>query len=164
MSNEQAFRSLNPCWGQPGARGAPGPPQRRPRYRPESRMLQKIIENHGKIIETSLKNHRASIDKALKHHLKIIKKSQKNHRTIIEQSLKNHAKHLSKCHRNQPQKPSINQNEFHEIPEFQDDQLLTMSNLEGHGGGVAEGHWICKGKRNIETTVATCWSVGLEVN
>ena len=43
-SNEPAFRSLNPCWGQPGARGAPGPPQRRPRYRPENQKLQKSLK------------------------------------------------------------------------------------------------------------------------
>ena len=41
-----------------------------------------------------------------------------------------------------PPNPSINQNEFHEVSEFQEDKLLTLSNVEGHGGGVAEGHWI----------------------
>ena len=46
-----------------------------------------------------------------------------------------------KCLKNHPN-PSINQNEFHEVSEFQEDKLLTLSNVEGHGGGVAEGHWI----------------------
>ena len=92
---------LGSAWRPRGPRTVPEEAQIPPREpkAPKNHRMQR------KIIETSLKNHRKSIEKALKHHLKLIKKSQNNHRTIIEQSLKNHFKNLSKCHRNQPQKP-----------------------------------------------------------
>ena len=41
VSNEPTFRSLNLCWGQPGAQGDPRAPQGRPRHRPGSRHFPK---------------------------------------------------------------------------------------------------------------------------
>ena len=40
-SNEPAFRSLNLCWGRPGAQGDPRAPQGRPRHRPGSQHFPK---------------------------------------------------------------------------------------------------------------------------
>ena len=40
-SNEPAFRSLNLCWGQPGAQGDPRAPQGRPGHRPGSQHFPK---------------------------------------------------------------------------------------------------------------------------
>ena len=73
--------------GQPGAQGAPGTRQRRPRHRPESQKFQKSL----KIFEKSLnifENHRKIIETSLKYHWQFIEKTLKNHGDIIEQSLK----------------------------------------------------------------------------
>ena len=94
-SNEPALRSLNPCWGPPGAQGAPGPPQKRPRYRPGSQKLQKSMKNLSKSIE---------------NHWKIMETSSKLNSTRCETS----------------------------------DDSLERDGPKGHGGGVAERHWIIK--------------------
>ena len=50
-SNKPAFRSLDPCWGQPGRPGDPRVPQGGPRHPPESQILQNWSPKQLKITE-----------------------------------------------------------------------------------------------------------------